>query len=161
MTRECANCHSFGGGKTGTVEDIGSIQTDPSRLNSYTLIFASSQAQLFPDSQYRFTHFRKTNGYANMPLDGIWARAPYLHNGSVPTLEDLLKDPAERPKQFARGYDVYDPQKVGFVSDTPQARSAGSLYDTTIPGNGNGGHLFGTKLPEADKQDLIEFMKTL
>ena len=159
--RECASCHSFGGAKTGTVEDYSSIQTDPSRLNSYTFIFATSQDQLFPDSQYRFTHFRKTNGYANMPLDGIWARAPYLHNGSVPTLDDLLKDPAERPKQFSRGYDVYDPRKVGFVTDTPEARAAGTLYDTTVPGNRNGGHLFGTKLSEADKQDLIEFMKTL
>lgn len=159
--QQCAECHSFGGSKTGTVENIASIQTDPARLNSYTFIFAASQDQLFPDSRYRFTHFRKTDGYANMPLDGIWARAPYLHNGSVPTLEDLLKDPADRPKQFARGYDVYDPRKVGFVSDTPEARSAGSLYDTTVPGNGNGGHLFGTQLSAEDKQALIEFMKTL
>jgi hypothetical protein len=70
-------------------------------------------------------------------------------------------DPASRPKQFARGYDVYDQQKVGFVYDTPEARSAGFLYDTTIPGNGNGGHLWGTKLPNDQKQDLIEYMKTL
>ena len=58
------------------------------------------------------------------------------------------RDPADRPKQFVRGYDVYDQQKVGFVYDTHDARSAGFLYDTTIPGNGNGGHLFGTKLRE-------------
>ncbi len=158
---QCAGCHGFGGAKTGTVENIASIQTDPARLNSYTSTFAALQGQLFPDSQYRFIHFRKTDGYANMPLDGIWARAPYLHNGSVPTLQDLLRDPADRPKQFARGYDVYDPQKVGFVSDTPEARNAGTLYDTTIQGNGNSGHFYGTRLTEQEKQDLIEYMKSL
>jgi mono/diheme cytochrome c family protein len=158
---ECAGCHSFGGGKTGTVENLSAINTDPFRLNSYTYIFATAQASLYPESQYRFTHFSKTDGYANQPLDGIWARAPYLHNGSVPSLADLLKDPAERPKQFFRGYNVYDQQRAGFVQDGPEARSAGFLYDTAISGNGNGGHLFGTKLASDQKQDLIEFMKTL
>ena len=158
---ECGSCHSFGGSKTGTVENIASIGTDTARLNSYTYAFATAQASLYPESQYRFTHFSKTDGYANQPLDGIWARAPYLHNGSVPSLADLLKNPADRPKQFVRGYDVYDQQKVGFVQDTPEARRSGFLYDTSIPGNGNGGHLFGTKLTNDQKQDLIEFMKTL
>ncbi len=159
--QQCAECHSFGGSKTGTVENLASVNTDPYRLNSYTYIFSVNQAALYPESRYRFTHFAKTDGYANQPLDGVWARAPYLHNGSVPTLLDLLEDPAGRPKQFARGYDVYNQEKVGFVYDTPEARSAGSLYDTTIPGNGNGGHLWGTKLPRDQKQDLIEYMKTL
>jgi hypothetical protein len=158
---QCAQCHSFGGSKTGTVENIADIKTDPYRLNSFTHTLAGNQAELYPDSQYRFTHFSKTNGYANQPLDGIWARAPYLHNGSVPTLLDLLSDPAERPKKFASGYDVYDQQKVGFVFDTPEAWHGGTPYDTTLPGNGNGGHLFGTNLPLDQKLDLIEFMKTL
>ena len=74
---------------------------------------------------------------------------------------DLLEDPANRPKQFVRGYDVYDQQKAGFVYDTDGARAAGSPYDTAIPGNGNGGHLWGTTLPGDQKRDLIEFMKTL
>jgi hypothetical protein len=159
--QHCAECHSFAGSKTGTVENLASVNTDPYRLRSFTYIFAVNQANLFPESRYRFTHFTKTDGYANQPLDGIWARAPYLHNGSVPTLADLLMDPASRPKRFARGYDVYDQQKVGFVYDSPESRSAGFLYDTTIPGNGNGGHLWGTKLPNDQKQDLIEYMKTL
>ncbi|MBV8809854.1 MAG: c-type cytochrome, partial [Acidobacteriaceae bacterium] len=119
--QQCAECHSFGGGKTGTVENLASINTDPYRLNSYTYIFCVNQAALYPESRYRFTHFSKTDGYANQPLDGIWARAPYLHNGSVPTLLDLLQDPASRPKQFVRGYDVYNQEKVGFVYDTPEA----------------------------------------
>jgi hypothetical protein len=159
--QQCAGCHSFGGNKTGTVEPLASVNTDPYRLNSYTYIFCVNQASLYPESQYRFTHFQKTNGYANQPLDGVWARAPYLHNGSVPTIADLLEDPANRPKQFARGYDVYDRLKVGFVSDTAAARATGSLYDTSVPGNGNGGHLWGTTLPADQKRDLVEFMKTL
>ena len=52
-------------------------------------------------------------------------------------------------------------RRSGFVYDTPGARAAGSLYDTTIPGNGNGGHLWGTTLPGDQKRDLVEFMKTL
>ncbi len=159
--QQCAECHSFGGSKTGTVEKLASVNTDPYRLNSYTYIFCVNQAALYPESRYRFTHFAKTDGYANQPLDGIWARAPYLHNGSVPTLLDLLEEPPARPKQFVRGYDVYNQQKVGFIYDTPEARTTGSLYDTTIPGNGNGGHLWGTKLAADQKQDLIEYMKTL
>ena len=115
------------------------MNTDPYRLNSYTYTFSVNQASSYPESQYRFTHFSKTDGYANQPFDGVWARAPYLHNGSVPTLLDLLADPANRPKQFARGYDVYDQQKVGFVYDTPGARAAGSLYDTSIPGTATAG----------------------
>jgi len=68
----------------------------------------------------RFSHFRKTFGYANSPLDGIWLRAPYLHNGSVPTLRDLLQPSANRPKTFYRGYDVYDQKNVGFVTDVAE-----------------------------------------
>jgi mono/diheme cytochrome c family protein len=159
--RLCAECHSFGGQKTGTVVDIDEIGTDPYRLNSYTHVFAVNQATLFPESKYRFTHFRKTHGYANQPLDGIWARAPYLHNGSVPTLWDLLQNPESRPPQFSRGYDVYDKDKVGFVTETPEAQRAGSLYDTTLPGNGNGGHVYGTHLSDEEKRALVEYMKTL
>jgi hypothetical protein len=157
----CAECHSFGGTRTGSVVDIDDIGTDPSRLNSYTHIFAANQAALFPESRYRFAHFRKTHGYANQPLDGIWARAPYLHNGSIPTLWDLLQPPEDRPQKFSRGYDVYDKEKVGFISNTPEANRTGSPYDTTIPGNGNGGHLYGTQLSDEEKRALVEYMKTL
>ena len=73
---------------------------------------------------WQFTHFRKTNGYSNMPLDGIWLRAPYLHNGSVPTLRALMF-PDERPAVFFRGYDVYDWDNGGFVSTGPDAEKGG------------------------------------
>ena len=109
---------------------------------------------------WAMTHFRKTNGYANMPLDGIWLRAPYLHNGSVPTLRDLLNPTAERPKVLYRGYDVYDFDNVGFISDGPKAESSGFKYDTTERGNGNQGHEYGTNLGQQEKDDLLEFLKT-
>jgi len=62
---------------------------------------------------------------------------------------------------FARGYDVYDEHRVGFVTDTASARASGSTYDTTIPGNGNGGHLYGIDLSSEQKLDLLEYLKTL
>src|SRR5690606_28533451 len=107
----------------------------------------------------RFSHFRKTWGYANVPLDGLWLRAPYLHNGSVPTLAALL-DPALRPARFRIGYDVYDYESVGFVSEGPDAEARGWLYDTSLPGNGNGGHLYGAALPAEQKRALLEYLKT-
>jgi len=94
----CAQSHSFTGSKTGTVEDIAVDRNRRLPPQLYTYVLATSQALLFPDSEHRFQHFSKTNGYRNVPLDGVWARAPYLHNGSVPTLADLLNPPAERPK---------------------------------------------------------------
>ncbi len=98
--------------------------------------------------------------YAARPLHGVWAAAPYLHNGSVPTLADLLKPPAERPKTFPLGHRDYDPAKVGFVTDLP-ADKVKYTVDTTKTGNGNGGHLFGTDLPDDQKAALLEYLKTL
>ena len=166
----CANCHGasgtdFTGEYVGKVTPIEKIGTDRGRLDSYTLALAQNQGMLYSaDPQYRFSHFRKTYGYANAPLDGIWLRAPYLHNGSVPTLWDLLQPAANRPKVFWRGDDLYDPKKVGFVSD--QAQEGGKRYfryDTTVPGNGNHGHegkAYGTGLSPSEKWALIEYLKT-
>jgi len=96
-----------------------------------------------------------------MPLDGLWVRAPYLHNGSVPTLRDLLEPAKARPTAFYRGYDVYDQARVGFVSNVPRADGRDfSKYDTSVPGNGNGGHVYGTTLSDADKAALVEHLKT-
>ena len=108
---------------------------------------------------WRFSHFRKTNGYANMPLDGLWLRAPYLHNGSVPNLRALLF-PEERPAEFYRAYDVYDWKTVGFVSSGPEAERQGVKYSTADRGNRNTGHLYGTKLDAAAKNALLEYLKT-
>ena len=95
-----------------------------------------------------------------MPLVGTWLNAPYLHNGSVPTLSDLLNLPEQRPSRFYRGYDVIDAVGVGFVVDESAARE-GDLYETKKPGNGADGHRYGTALSPAAKKALIEFLKTL
>jgi hypothetical protein len=134
-----------------------------------------------------------------MPLDGLWARAPYLHNGSVPTLRDLLAKPpsdseesrraragellrgdeaqvaqevelrvrearakGERPLLFFRGNDLLDHDNVGFVVDRARTeRRRHYLYDTTREGCHNTGHTYGTALSEAEKEQLISFLKTL
>ena len=159
---QCAMCHAFDGEFVGTVEDIEDIGTDPFRLNSYTYLFSINQYALYPNSEYQFKNFRKTNGYANQPLDGIWLRAPYLHNGSVPTLRALLDRPARRPKTFYRGYDVYDQDDVGFVHDVPAEDGLSySEYDTSLPGNSNSGHDYGLDLSDEETDALLEYLKTL
>jgi hypothetical protein len=168
----CAGCHglngrSFEGENVGEVTPIQQINTDPHRLNSYTYDLAVNQNLLYAetdDPTERFSHFRKTFGYANMPLDGLWLRAPYLHNGSVPTLRDLLEPSSRRPKTFYRGYDVYDQAKVGFVS-TRESENGRAFFkfDTAVAGNSNSGHegkRYGTELPADEKTALIEYLKT-
>jgi hypothetical protein len=97
--------------------------------------------------------------YAARPLYGIWAAAPYLHNGSIPTLYDLLLPPERRPKTFALGGREYDPVKLGFVVET-SCGQPDCLVDTTRTGDGNGGHLWGTDLSEPDRMALLEYLKT-
>jgi hypothetical protein len=113
---------------------------------------------------FDFKRFRKTDGYVAVPLDGLWLRGPYLHNGSVPTVEDLLKPAADRPNVFYRGYDVVDRRHLGFVSQGAGARRDGFRYDVRVEGNSNQGHegpKYGTTLPEAQKRALVEYLKTL
>jgi RoxA-like, cytochrome c-like len=165
----CVECHADhrfrdgikAGSRVGLIEPIAEIGTDRHRFDSYTFTFASNQVGLYPGSEYQFSHFRKTNGYANHPLDGIWLRGPYLHNGSVPTLRALLDPPDQRPTAFYRGYDVFDQRNLGFVSNVSEAGGqVFTRYDTLIPGNGNGGHLYGTKLSDDEKRAIVEYLKT-
>lgn len=96
--------------------------------------------------------------YKARPLNGVWAPAPYLHNGSVPTLYDLLLPPAERPTTFAVGRREFDPARVGFRTD-PFA--GGFAFDTSLPGNSNAGHEYGTGLTDAQRWQLVEYLKSL
>jgi len=96
--------------------------------------------------------------YKARPLSGIWASAPYLHNGSVPTLAQLLKAPDQRVPKFWVGGREFDPAAVGNEYGEAPDRT---LLDTTLPGNSNAGHAFGTTLPEDQKLDLLEYLKTL
>ena len=94
-------------------------------------------------------------GYKSRPLNGVWATAPYLHNGSVPTLAELLKPPAQRVRTFHVGGE-FDSEAVG-VKDDPSK----PLYDTSLPGNSNAGHPFGVDLTPDQKRDLLEYLKSL
>jgi len=176
----CADCH---GARTadgydydrrrwsrlGRVEALESIGTDPGRLVSYTERFAGAQNLLYARYPWRFRHFRKTDGYANQPLDGIWARSPYLHNGAVPTLRDLLEASAQRPVVYCRGGQDFDRVRVGYraaVGDGRQAPACAGgeyLYDTRTMGNSNAGHeglAYGTLLEPGRKDAIVEYMKT-
>lgn len=101
--------------------------------------------------------------YMARPLDGVWATAPYLHNGSVPSIADLLEPAANRPKKFYLGHRSYDFARLGHVAvDGPNpAINATFLFDTSLPGNSNAGHEYGTALSAADKAALLEFLKGL
>ena len=156
----CAQCHGSGGSRAGGVIPVGELGTDRHRLDAWTADDASAYNALGAGRDWKFSAFRKTDGYAAAPLDGVWLRAPYLHNGSVPSLTDLLQPPDRRPREFWRGYDVYDPINVGFVSSGSEARRIGTRHDVAKPGNSNAGHAYGTDLPADSKRALIEFLKT-
>ena len=96
--------------------------------------------------------------YRARPLNGIWATGPFLHNGSVPTLADLLEPVAERPTQFTVGNTAFDPSQVGFMS---ASGDAGFTVDTSISGNSNAGHTYGTSLSSDDRTALLEYLKSL
>jgi hypothetical protein len=144
----------------GQTTDIAEVGTDPERLRSFTPELVTQMHTIGTGRPWQFSHFRKTNGYAGMPLDGIWLRAPYLHNGSVPTLRALLF-PDERPARFYRAYNVYDWDAVGFVATGPEAEQQGVEFDTSLRGNGNGGHTYGGELSVQDREALLEYLKTL
>jgi hypothetical protein len=155
----------------GQIVPVDQIGTDRDRWESYTQNFSAAQNTLYAGHPWRFSHFSKTGGYADQPLDGIWARSPYLHNGSVPTLRDLLEPSACqagkpcRPAKWYRGSDVLDTDRVGYRSDTSgSAAKDVFLYDTSVLGNSNHGHegkIYGTELPAEDKDAIVEYMKTL
>jgi hypothetical protein len=165
FVHRCASCHAPDGIRLGRVEPIEDLGTDTQRLLDFSPELAKGLNQL-STKEWSMRHFKTQTGYVNSLLDGIWLRAPYLHNGSVPTLRDLLNDAEQRPKTFCRGSDVYDWKNVGFVSavgpDTGNG-VCGSFYtyDTTALGNSNSGHLYGSDLSDPDKNALLEFLKTL
>ncbi|WP_299492641.1 c-type cytochrome [Acaryochloris sp. IP29b_bin.137] len=159
--QHCATCHAFGGERTGTVIPQQEVGTDRHRLDMWTQEAADKYNAFAEGYDYDFDQLRKTDGYLSVSLDGLWLRAPYLHNGSVPSLQDLFKTPDARTPVFYRGYDVYDPDAVGFISQGAAAERVGFEYDTSVVANSNQGHVYGTNLPDKDKATLIEYLKTL
>ena len=104
------------------------------------------------------------------PLHGIWATAPYFHNGSVPTLQGVLHSPS-RPRfwRSTRRMGDLNPQEVGFLYERlehgqdgePLPQERVKIYDTTLPTHGNGGHTYGDALGPVERMDLLEYLKTL
>ena len=169
----CVKCHgSYGPAGTeeypNVVVPLKQIGTDPARA------VGMSDRMI---AHYNATWFAEEHpadpvltGYQAPPLRGVWATAPYLHNGSVPTLHHLLKS-SERPARFLRpestSLDEYDRELVGWRSkavESPAALSAGErqrFFDSARFGLGNGGHTFGDRLSDAERSNVIEYLKTL
>ena len=183
--QHCASCHDPGGMRFGAVEPIDAVGTDRNRFDAFTEELANKLTRVRAGYNWRLRNFGKTDGYSNLPLDGIWLRAPYLHNGSVPTLRDLLKKPkcrvgeaktppdkaqcepnetTARAEQFCRGNDLYNWKDVGFKADLSKSECEARgffWYDTTEKGNSNRGHLYGTDLSDVETEALLESLKTL
>lgn len=128
-----------------------------------------SEAERAEWNGYREPGPRAPLAYRPRPLDGIWATAPYLHNGSVPSLYQMLSPVEERDETFYLGSKNFDPVDVGF--DTSKLKG-GFFFDTRVTGNSNTGHEFkgdgigepgvvGRFLKKEERRDLIEFLKTL
>ena len=120
-------------------------------------------------------------GYKARPHEGVWATPPFLHNGSVPNLYELLSPVSERSKRFFVGRREFDPVKVGYVTEPLAGSTSGFWFDTSIPGNRNIGHEFrqgyvpfdeskpasaqyqggaiGPALTHDQRMDLIEYLK--
>jgi mono/diheme cytochrome c family protein len=171
FTNNCARCHGSygpGGRYPGETVELREIGTDPLRLESFSRDFRQHLGEGWFGEYGKIKTILDPKGYVAPPLDGVWATAPYLHNGSVPTIADLL-NPDQRPKAWRRTPDGYDQQKVGIevetLAEAPDSIGPGvvrNYYDTSLPGLGNGGHRFPPKpLSERDQKALLEYLKTL
>ncbi len=107
-------------------------------------------------------------GYVAPPLDGIWASAPYFHNGSIPTLKDVL-NPEHRPVVWNRTNNAYDHEKIGLMSETLEAVprdvtdkvARRRYFDTRLPGKSNTGHDYPNSLNDEEKRAVLEYLKSL
>jgi mono/diheme cytochrome c family protein len=179
FTATCVRCHgTYGPGghypnKVVALDTIGTDRTLAEAISKRNLDYFNQSwfgRQKGPDGG----HYQviEHHGYQAPPLDGIWATAPYFHNGSAPTVYHVLNS-AARPRYFTRSFGTekedYDPVRLGWkirvVSDPLAAGLASHerrrLYDTTQPGRGNGGHTFGDAFTEDQRRDVIEYLKTL
>lgn len=170
----CAECHGNKGERTMTLIPDEEIGTDPNRLRMWTEEAKDAYNNYDKDGQgkdvegtpmtWTFNHFENIEAYITQPLDGIWLTAPYLHNGSVPTLYDLLLPEPERPKAFIRGLDLIDLRKGGYSAPAcdPQIyKGEGFCFDTRLRGNGNQGHDYGTALTESERRALVHYLLSL
>lgn len=166
--KNCSKCHGHYGGGT---EDYPNLLIPESVIGTDSLLFKSNyQSPQFID-WFNNSWFAQGDhparlepfdGYIAPPLDGIWITSPYLHNGSVPTLEAVLNSKA-RPKFWSRDFDnlQYDYEKAGWKFTVHDSAGGTTVYNTELPGYGNYGHLFGDKLSNRERKAVIEYLKTL
>jgi hypothetical protein len=158
-----ANCNSCHGGPEddGRLHSVAEVGTDPHRAEMFTQKLADGFNKFLAELEAegyqppKESGVRSTGKYWAATLAGVWARSPYLHNGSVRTMQQLLTTPADRAKTFHRGSRVYDERNLGYTDEGVYA------LDTAASGNSNSGHDYGTKLSSDEKRDLIEYLKTL
>ncbi len=164
---KCAICH----GTYGNVEtypnflvDLETIGTDDLLVNSNFSdnTFATWYNNSWFAESPNAANFNITNGYVAPPLDGIWATAPYLHNGSVPTIYGVLNS-TERPAIWKRTFNTsdYDYAKLGWNHTIESTKADENTYDTNEVGYGNKGHIFGDDLLEIERLAVIEYLKKL
>ena len=169
--QHCSSCH----GTYGTTRQypqrivpLEIIGTDPTRLNALTAEHRQWMKTGWLSRYGKDPVVLEPQGYLAPPLDGIWATAPYFHNGSTPTLWHVLH-PGQRPVVWTRKNDSFDHKRIGFVTkefDTvpvsvTTARQRRRYFDTTKQGKSAAGHLFPDKLSESEKRAVLEFLKTL
>lgn len=172
----CSECHGTYGEKwtyPNRIVPLDEIGTDPKRFYGIEAKFGEAyNHSWFAQEEPTGYQVAATKGYQAPPLDGIWATAPYFHNGSVPTLYHVLNSKA-RPKLYTRSFRTdekdYDPVKVGWkyteltASPDPKLHphERRKIYDTSQPGRSNAGHTFGDDLTDAERMAVIEYLKTL
>jgi mono/diheme cytochrome c family protein len=167
----CSSCHGTYG-PNGKYEQQTipweEVRTDKTRLDALTpehrRWMKSGWMSRYGEDQV----VEDPQGYVAPPLDGIWASAPYFHNGSVPTLWHVLH-PDQRPKVWKRTEDGYDHTRVGLEikefpsvpSDVKAVAHKRRYFDTSLPAKSAGGHTFPDKLSEDEKRAVLEYLKTL
>lgn len=163
----CSTCHGTYGSNENypnLLVPASVVGTDSLLAHSYTEF--STYITWFNDGWFGQEPYSaalvNTGGYVAPPLDGVWATAPYLHNASVPTLEDLLNS-SQRPAYWERTFNTsdYDFSKVGWNYTVRTSAATTAVYNTTLPGYRNTGHTFGDKLSTEERTALIEYLKTL
>ena len=174
----CASCHGTYGAKwtyPNRIVPLAGIGTDPARFHNIGPKFADAynRSWFAAEGGWLFggKPLRATKGYQAPPLDGVWATAPYFHNGSVPTLAGVLNSKT-RPVRFTRSFGTaeadYDKIDIGWKVTAVGAEyekwpafERRKVYDTSKSGRGNGGHTYGDALSDADRRAVIEYLKTL
>jgi hypothetical protein len=157
---KCNTCHG-GPESDKRLYSVTEIGTDPHRAEMFTQKLADGFNKFLAELESegyqppKEAGVRSTGKYFAATLNGVWARSPYLHNGSVRTMHELLTPPDQRSKTFHRGSRVFDEKNMGFTNE------GAYLFDTNASGNSNSGHDYGTTLSDAEKGDLMEYLKTL